>query len=225
MTDLDRKAWFSLAILPVAMALLLFLPAGTVRYWQGWAYLIVFFAASALITRYLIKNDPALLRRRLRGGARAEKETSQKIIMLFTTIGFAALLALPGFDHRFGWSRMPTAIVIAGDLLTASGFYLVFLVFKENSFASATIEIAPDQRVITTGPYAIVRHPMYAGALAYLLAMPLALGSWWGLIAFAAIAPLLAWRMFDEERFLARRLPGYADYCAKVRWRLIPGLF
>jgi protein-S-isoprenylcysteine O-methyltransferase Ste14 len=107
----------------------------------------------------------------------------------------------------------------------AAGFYLIFLVFKENTFASSTIEIATGQRVISTGPYAVVRHPMYTGGLLYLLAMPLALGSWWGLVAAAGFVPVLAWRLLDEERFLSRNLPGYDVYCATIRWRLIPGIF
>jgi protein-S-isoprenylcysteine O-methyltransferase Ste14 len=225
MTDLNTKTWLRLAFLAVAMALQLFLPAGTLRYWQAWLYLLVFFGASASITRWLMQNDPALLRRRSKGGARAEKEASQKIIMVFTSIGFGALLIGSGLDHRFGWSHIPAAIVIAGDILMALGLYLIFRVFKENSFASATIELAPEQRVIATGAYARVRHPMYAGGLVYLLATPLALSSWWALLAVVAIAPFLAWRMLDEERFLARHLPGYAEYRAKVRWRLIPGVF
>jgi protein-S-isoprenylcysteine O-methyltransferase Ste14 len=120
---------------------------------------------------------------------------------------------------------VPPVLVIAGDTLTALGLYIVFLVYKENTFASATIEIASDQQVISTGPYSIVRHPMYAGGLIYLLGMPLALGSWWALIALAATTSFLIWRLFDEERFLSTNLRGYVEYRAKVRWRLLPGLF
>jgi protein-S-isoprenylcysteine O-methyltransferase Ste14 len=225
MSNLNLKAWLWLIYLALVMALLLFAPAGTLRYWQAWVYLVVFFAISALTTLDLMKNDPALLRRRMRGGPGAEKEASQKIIMLFALIGFDALLVVPALDRRFHWSDMPVPIVIAGDLLTIAGFAIIFLVYRENSFASATIEVAPDQRVIATGPYAIVRHPMYAGALLYLLAMPLALGSWWALLIVATLAPFIVWRLIDEERFLAARLPGYAQYRAKIRWRLIPGIF
>jgi len=106
-----------------------------------------------------------------------------------------------------------------------AGFYVVFIVYKENTFASATIEIAKDQKVVSTGPYAIVRHPMYAGGLSLMIGTPLALGSYWGLLAFAAMSPFLVWRIFDEERFLARNLPGYTEYREKVRWRLIPKVF
>ncbi len=225
MTDLDAKAWLGFACLAAVVALLLFVPAGTPRYWQAWTYLAVFFGASVVITRYVMKNDPALLRRRLRGGPTAEKETSQKIIMSFISVFYVALLVVSALDHRFGWSSPPALLTIAADLFILLGLYIVFLVYRENSFSSATIEVAADQRVISTGPYAVVRHPMYAGGFLYLLATPLALGSWWGLLAVAGMAPFLVWRLFDEERILEERLPGYADYCAKLRWRLIPRVF
>lgn len=223
--NLNTKAWVGVIFLAIVMGLLLFGGAGTLRYWQAWGYLAVFFGASILITIYLAKNDPALLKRRLSGGPTAEKETSQRIIMVFASIGFVALLVVPALDHRFAWSSVPLYLVIAGDALTAVGFYIVFLVYKENSFTSATIEVAQNQKVITTGPYAIVRHPMYAGSLLYIFAMPFALGSFWGLLVLAAFVPVLLWRLFDEERFLAKNLPGYTEYCSKVRWRLMPGVF
>ena len=204
MSDLDAKAWLAFACLAAVVALLLFVPAGTPRYWQAWAYLAVFFGASGVDNPLSDENYPALLRRRLRGGPTAEKETSQKIIMSFTSIGYVALLVVSALDHRFGWSSPPAFLTIAADLLILLGLYIVFLVDRENSFSSATIEVAADQRVISTGPYAVVRHPMYAGSFLYLLATPLALGSWWGLLAVAGIAPFLAWRLFDEERFLKR---------------------
>jgi protein-S-isoprenylcysteine O-methyltransferase Ste14 len=225
MKDINVRAWLGLVVVGALMALQLFLAAGTLRYWQAWVFLFVFLGASAAITLHLARTDPALLQRRVTGGPHAEKQTSQKFIMTFASIGFGALLVVPALDHRYGWSAMPIGLVILGDLMIALGFAFIFLVFKENSFASARIEVAADQRVISTGPYALVRHPMYAGALLYLLGVPLALGSWWGLIAFAAFTPLLAWRLLDEERFLTGSLPGYADYCGKVRWRLVPGVF
>ena len=222
---LNTKAWLSLAALAVAMGLVLFLAAGTTRYWQAWAYLAVFFGASFLITLYHMKNDPALLARRLSGGPTAEKEKSQKIAMLFVSIGFIALLVVPALGRRFMRPGAPLPVAILGYVLTALGFYITFLVYKENPFASATIKVTGDQRVISTGLYAVVRHPMYAGGLLYLLGTPLALGSYWGLLALAAMSPFLLWRLFDEERFLSKNLPGYAEYCAKVRWRLVPGVF
>jgi protein-S-isoprenylcysteine O-methyltransferase Ste14 len=221
----NSKAWVSLVVLVCAIALLLFVPAGSLSFWHAWVYLVIFFTAAALTTHYLIAHDPALLSRRLKGGPLAEKEPTQKIIMLFTSIGFMALLLVPAFDFRLGWSVVPLWLVVVGDLLVAIGFYFIFLVYKENTFTSATIEVAEGQKVITTGPYAKVRHPMYASAVVYLFGTPLALGSYWGLLALAATLPLLIWRLFDEERFLAKNLPGYVDYQRRVRWRLIPGIF
>jgi len=225
MDTLKVKAWLGLIFLAIAMGLLLFVPAGTTRYWQAWAYLAVFFGASLLTTLYLMKKDAALLKRRLRGGPTAEREKMQRVIMFFASVGFIAILIVPALDHRFGWSAVPSYTVIVGDFLVGIGFYTIFLVYKENTFTSATIEVAEDQKVISTGPYAFVRHPMYAGGLLYLLGTPLALGSYWGFLALAAMTPFLIWRLLDEERFLSKNLPGYTEYCAQVRWRLIPGLF
>jgi protein-S-isoprenylcysteine O-methyltransferase Ste14 len=223
--SLNTRAWLSLVVLVAVIGLLLFVPAGTVRYWQAWAYLAVYFASSLLITLDLMKNDPALLQRRMNGGPTAEKDTTQKIIMLLVSVGFIASLVVPALDHRFMWSRVPLAVVVAGDALIVLSFYIIFRVFKANTFGSATIEIAENQHVISTGPYALVRHPMYAGGSLLFVGMPLALGSYWGLLPFAAMLPALIWRLLDEERFLTRNLPGYSDYCARLRWRLIPGVF
>jgi protein-S-isoprenylcysteine O-methyltransferase Ste14 len=204
------------------MGLLLFVPAGTVHYWHAWGYLSIFTGASVLTTLYLLRKDPALLERRLSGGPTAEKQPTQKFIMLCTAIGFLALLVVPAVDHRFGWSAMPLGGVVAGDVLVAIGFCFIFRVYRENTFASATIEVAENQKVIATGPYAIVRHPMYASASLYLLGTPLALGSYWGLVPMVAMMPFLLWRLFDEERFLASNLPGYTEYQKRVRYRLVP---
>ena|SRR5215472_3341194 len=222
MNSLYTKTLLSLITLAVAMGALLFVPAATTRYWKAWVYLAIFIGASVLTSLYLIKKDPALLKRRLRGGPAAEKETTQKIIMLFASIGFIALLVVPALDYRFRWSEVPLPAVIAGDLLVAIGFYCIFLVYKENTFTSATIEVAENQKVISTGPYALVRHPMYASGFLYLIGTPLALGSYWGLVALVFMAPFLIWRLFDEERFLANHLPGYMEYQKKVQHRLVP---
>jgi protein-S-isoprenylcysteine O-methyltransferase Ste14 len=225
MKNLGARAWFALVVLVVVMGLLLFVPAGTVHYWQAWVYLSVFTDASILTTLYLMRKDPALLERRMKGGPNAEKRLPQKVIMLFTSIGFIALLVVPALDHRLRWSAVPLASVVAGDLLVVIGFYLIFVVYRENTFTAATIEIAENQKVISTGPYAIVRHPMYASASLYLLGTPLALGSYWGLVPLAAMMPFLVWRLFDEERFLAGNLPGYTEYQKEVRHRLVPFLW
>ncbi len=207
------------------MALLLFIPAGTVRYWQAWVYLSIFFGAAAFTTMFLMRKDPALLERRMSGGPTAEKQPIQKFIMLCTSLGFIALLVVPALDYRFAWSREPLSGVLVGDALVAVGFYLIVLVYRENTFASATIEVTPDQKVISTGPYAIVRHPMYASALLYLVGTPFALGSYWGLAPLVGMLPFLIWRLLDEERFLALNLPGYTAYQKKVRHRLVPRIW
>lgn len=222
MTNLNARAWISLAVLALVMGLLVFVPAGTIHYWQAWVYLSIFFGASALTTLYLMKHDPALLERRMKGGPTAEKRPTQKLIMLGASVGFMGLLVVPALDVRFGWSVVLPGVVLLGDALVIAGFCFICLVYRENTFTSATIEVAKDQEVISTGPYAIVRHPMYAGALLYLLGTPLALGSYRGLWVFGAVVPFLLWRLFDEERFLSRNLPGYTEYRKRVRHRLVP---
>lgn len=222
MQNLAVKAWLSLVALAAVMGALLFGLAGTLRFWQGWGYLSIFMGASVLTTLDLMRRDPALLERRLRGGPTAEKRPAQRIIMVFTSIGFTALLVVPALDYRFGWSHVPTGVVIAGDVLVLVGFLFIAIVYRVNTYTAATIQVAQDQTVISTGPYAIVRHPMYASALLYLGGTPLALGSWWGLVAIAAMVPFLVWRLVDEERMLAAELPGYREYMQRVRHRLVP---
>ena len=222
MSILHKKAFGGILLLLLVMAALVFIPAWTLDYWQAWTFLAVYFAASLAITFYLMKKDPGLLQRRMRGGPVAEKQISQKIIMSFMSLGFIGLLVIPALDHRFGWSHIMPHAALAGDVLVALGWLVIFFVFRENSFSSATIELAPDQKVISTGPYALMRHPMYAGGIFMLLGIPIALGSWWGVLIVVAMMPALMWRLFDEEKFLAGNLPGYAEYQNKVRYRLIP---
>ncbi len=222
MSHLHKKAYGGLAIVCLVMAAILFIGAGTLDYWQAWTFLATYFAASFAITLYLIKNDPALLARRMSGGPFAEKEPAQRIIMSLTSLGFIALILLPAIDRRFGWSQMSTLAALAGNVLVLLGYLGIFFVFRENSFAAATIQSPEDQRVISTGLYAWVRHPMYATALVMLLGIPIALGSWWGVLIVVALVPALIWRLLDEERFLARHLSGYIDYQTRVRYRLVP---
>jgi protein-S-isoprenylcysteine O-methyltransferase Ste14 len=219
---LDARAWLALAIVAGVMCALLFGTVGTTQYWQAWVYVSIFLGASALTTFYLMKKDRALLARRMRGGPMFEKEGTQRIIMVFTSLGFITLLVVPALDHRFGWSAVPLWAVVLGDILVVIGFYLIFLVYRENTFAAATVEVATGQKVIATGPYALVRHPMYASGSLYMLGTPIALGSYWGLLALAAMTPFLLWRLLDEERVLTRDLPGYLEYRQRVRHRLVP---
>jgi protein-S-isoprenylcysteine O-methyltransferase Ste14 len=220
--NLAGRAVLGLVQLIAVLGVLLLTPAWTLGYWQAWVYLFLFATSSALITAYLWKKDPQLLQRRINGGPGAEREKSQKLIQLLASIAFIGAMILPSLDHRFSWSAVPLPSVVLGDVLTMLGFLIVFRVFKENTFTAATIEVAPDQRVISTGPYAIVRHPMYSGALVMLVGTPLALGSWWGLLMSVLMILAIAWRALDEERFLLKNLPGYAEYCQRVRYRLVP---
>ena len=169
-----------------------------------------------------MKNDPKLLARRMRAGPGDEKERSQRIIQLVATFAFLVVIVFPALDHRFAWSTVPLAGVIAGDGLVALGFLIIFFVFRENSFASGVIEVDAGQKVVATGPYAFVRHPMYSGALIMMVGVPLALGSRWGLLLVIPIALAIVWRLLDEEAFLAKRLQGYPAYQARVRHRLVP---
>jgi protein-S-isoprenylcysteine O-methyltransferase Ste14 len=220
--NLNKKAFGGLLFLLFVMAMLLFFPARTVRYWQAWVFLAVFGASALAITLYLMKNDPELLERRVSAGPIAEKDWGQKIIQTTASIGFAAILVVSALDHRFAWTPLPLFISLAGNALVLLGFLIVFLVYKENTFASATIELAPEQKVISTGPYKLVRHPMYMGAFLLLVGIPLSLGSRWGLLVIALMMPALIWRIIGEEKFLAKNLPGYPEYQKTVRYRLVP---
>jgi len=222
MNNLNRKAFAGLLALLSVVAAALFIPAWTLDYWQAWVFLLAFFGSSFVITIYLMKNDPTLLEKRITAGPLHEKETSQKIIQFIAQIAFLLVIIFPVLDHRFGWSMVPPYINIAGDTLIAIGFYIVFLVFQKNTYASALIEVKTEQKVVSTGPYAWVRHPMYVGALILLLGTPLALGSWWGTLTIIPIALTIIWRLLDEEQFLVKNLPGYTEYNNKVRYRLVP---
>lgn len=225
MAGLNTKAWLSLFVLAIVMCLLLFVPAQTVRYWQAWVFLLIYFGASAAMTHYLLEKDPALVARRMRGGPTAEKRKAEQVIMSFISLFFVSILVVSGLDRHREWSHVPVFLVVLGDLLVAGGWIVFFFVFRENPYSAATIEAVEGQRVISTGPYAHVRHPLYSGGALLFSGMPLALGSYWAGLACAAMLPFLLWRIFDEERFLSKNLPGYTAYCAKVRRRMIPGIF
>ncbi len=224
MKDPKVQVWLWLVISFALIALALFLSAGTLGYWQAWAYLGVGAASSVPLTLHIL-DDPILLANRTRAGPAAEERPIQKIIVLCAGLPAIATFIVPGLDHRFGWSEMPSVLALAGDLLVGVAMWMVYRVFAENPFGSATVEIGRDQTVTSTGPYALVRHPMYASAAVYFVGVALALGSSWALIPAVLTILGLVWRLLDEEQFLARNLPGYAAYCARVRWHLIPGLF
>lgn len=205
----------------VVIGFLLFLSAGTTRYWQAWVYLGVGAVTSALLTSYVIK-DPILLENRTRVGLSAEQRPIQKAIVWCMGFLWIGLFVVPGLDRRYGWSSMPSWLSIGGNLLVIASMWMVYRVFKENSFASATVEIGREQKVITAGPYAIVRNPMYSSAMVYFIAMSLSLGSYWGLVPSILMPLGFALRLTDEEKFLSENLSGYTEYCDKVKYHLIP---
>ena len=222
---LDKQTWIRSTLGVLVLAALLFVPAGTLRFWQGWLFGFVFVTATSAISIYFLKHDPKLVERRMRVGPMAEQEPAQKIIMTITFLGFFLLMALPGLDHRRQWSDVPAWLEIAANAGVALSFWVFFIVMRQNSFAASTIRVERDQPVVSTGVYAIVRHPLYLGALLLLACIPLALGSYWTLIVAVAIVPALVWRILDEERFLKQNPLGYANYCQRVRYRLIPSVW
>ena len=224
MSALATQTLRGLAQMIVGLGLLIFVPGG-LDYRQGWIYLSLFALCCGGISLYLWAYDPALLARRMKAGAPSETEASQKIIHAFITLAVLAAIALAAFGHRFGWSNVAPAFSYAGYVCELAGFAIVFFTFRQNSFAAATIEIADGHKVISTGLYAWVRHPMYAGVLVIFFGTPAALGSWCGYAAFAFVVAVLVWRLRDEERILRAQLPGYEDYCAKVKYRLLPGVY
>lgn len=217
--DVKIKALLVLAATMLLVAGLLFIPAGTLDYWQAWAFMGVLFSCISFILVYFLKNDPKLIERRLRF---REKEKEQRsIISLAELILFLGFL-VSGLDHRFGWSDVPSELSIAADALVLIGYCLVILVFRVNSYAARTIEVEKGQKVVATGPYSVIRHPMYLGNLIMFLAMPIALGSYVGIVPMLSIIPGIVLRIKNEEEVLLRELEGYREYCKKTKYRLIP---
>jgi len=206
----------------VFLGLFLFLPAGTWKFWQAWMWLAMMITLMLVTLRYLLKNDPALLERRMR--MRERVGAQQKII----GVSFIFLLAsfiVPGLDQRYGWSQMPAWVAILADTIVAIGYLMVLWVFKTNTYTSRIVEVEAGQKVISSGPYAIVRHPMYVGAFLTYAFSPLALGSYWAVLPGLMILPVLIFRILDEEKLLLRDLPGYREYTQKVTYRLLPGIW
>jgi protein-S-isoprenylcysteine O-methyltransferase Ste14 len=204
------------------LAVLFFLPAGTLAYWHAWAWLATLIFPMVLVLNWSMKHDPALLERRMRT---REKEGQQKLIMGLSYVWLLPTFLLPGLDYRFGWSAVPTWAVWVSDGLILLAYYLFFRVLRENSFASRVIEVERGQRVIDSGPYAVVRHPMYLAVLVIYGITPLALGSYWTLIPMLLIVPILVARIRNEEAVLAAQLPGYAAYMQKTPYRILPGVW
>jgi len=230
MSDSDERELFRAAMIAVvrfqlALAVLLFLPAWSLRFWQAWLFLVLFSGFVMFSTLYFLGHDPALVRRRLNVGPAAEPERSQKIIQAIAGMLVVAVFLVPGFDHRWQWSSVPTSLVWGGNAAMLAGWLFVVRVLQENSFAASTVQVEPAQRVVATGPYAWVRHPMYAGSVLAFLATPLALGSWWALLPALLLCGSMVVRLLDEERYLTVHLPGYDAYRAALRWRLVPGVW
>lgn len=211
------------SILGIAgFALLLFIPAGTLRFWQAWAFLGVFTAASLLPSLYLNRLDPAAIERRRRAGPKAETRPVQKVVVTGILVSFTGMLMIAGLDRRYGWSQMPTAVSILGDIMLAVGLGVSILVVFQNRYAAATITIEEGQPLASTGLYGVVRHPMYSASVVMMIGMALALGSYWDLMVTALGAGLLVVRILDEEKLLGEQLAGYRDYTDEVRYRLVP---
>ena len=222
LTALKRRILVRFLIAVPVLGLMLFLPAGTLRYRQAWMFMAVTCFTSVFIFLYFVRQDPEFLESRLRT---KEKVSRQKWLMLLAIPTFLATFLLPGFDRRFGWSSVPVAIEIAAAVLVLAGYLLVFFVFKENRYASRIIEIQKDQRVIRTGPYAVVRHPMYVGTLMMYLSAPIALGSWWALLPILVWPVIIVFRIRNEENILSKELDGYEEYSREVKYRLLPGIW
>jgi protein-S-isoprenylcysteine O-methyltransferase Ste14 len=204
---------------------LLFWPAGTFDYWQAWVYIAIFTVVSLAPTVYWGLRQPDVLRRRMRSGPIAETRTVQKVATVGILATVVVMSVVSALDHRLGWSNVPTAIVVLGDVLVAFGLAMSLLVVNQNNYAAATITVESQQPVISTGMYGVVRHPMYVGALIMIAGMPLALDSYWALLTFVPAVAVLALRIGDEEKMLRQELTGYEEYTQKVRYRLVPGLW
>ena len=209
----------------VVFGSMLFFPAGTFDYWQAWVFLAVVVLAAWIPTIYLQRKNPVVLERRMRGGPAAETRTAQKVVIAGLYLSLAAMVVVSVLDHRFGWSPVPTAICLVGDVLVAVGLGVVVLVITQNSYAAATVQVEAGQKVVSTGLYGLVRHPMYTGNVIMMVGIPLALGSYWGLVFVVPGLIVLASRIRDEEKLLQEELDGYREYTQKVRHRMMPGMW
>jgi protein-S-isoprenylcysteine O-methyltransferase Ste14 len=206
----------------VAFGLMLFVPAGTTHYWQGWAFLAVFALSTWMPTVYLIRTNPAALERRMRAGPAAETRPLQKILITVVFLAFPATFIVSALDHRFGWSSVPAPVSVLGDVLVAVGLSVAMLVIVQNSYAAANVTVEAGQRLVCTGLYGLVRHPMYSGNVVLMLGVPLALGSYWGLLLLVPGVLVLVLRIRDEEELLTQELGGYREYTQQVHFRLVP---
>lgn len=219
---IKKKIITRLVMFLMIMGVLFFLPARTLHYWEAWAYLVIIFGCASGVTFYFLKHDPGLLERRMKT---KENVKEQKLIVRLGWFLFLPTFIIPGFDKYYEWSHIPVYFVIISDCLVLLGYLIVISVFKENSYASRVVEIDSAQRVISTGPYAVVRHPMYSGILLMYGFTPVALGSYWALIGTCFLYTIIIIRIFSEEKYLAENLEGYKEYLDKTRYRVIPGIW
>lgn len=220
--DLVKKVVIRAGLAVPAMMALFFIPAGTFAYWEAWLYLAVILIPMFFALRYLLKNNPQLLERRMQ---MREKETAQQRVIKVSFLYFLLAFILPGLDKRWGWSDVPVWVVIVADLLVLLGYAIIVMVFRENQYAARTVQVEEGQQVISSGPYAVVRHPMYVGVVLMYLASPLALGSYWALLPALLIIPILVARIINEEQVLKRDLNGYREYQQVTKYRLLPGVW
>jgi len=222
MQKIKKKIFIIFPAALIVTGLMLFLPAGSFSFWNAWVFIAVLFIPCIFVVLYFLKHDPKLLERRMQY---KEKEIEQKTIMKIATLLFVIGFITPGLDFRYGWSSVPLLLVIISYTIIFLGYMLIFFVFKENTYTSRIIEVEKGQKVVSTGPYSIVRHPMYVGVLLMYLFIPTALGSYYSLILFLPIILIIIFRILNEEKVLTRDLPGYAEYTKKVKYRLIPGIW
>ena len=225
MNKLIVQAFGTFLIGALLLGVLLFLPAGTFNYWRAWVFIVVFMVTINVFGIYFSIKDPELMERRKQAGPGAEQSMLQKIVATIALTSLFAVFVVCGLDHRFGWSHMPPVLSWVGDGIEVFSFFMFYLVFKENSFGGSNIRVEENQKVISTGPYAIVRHPMYVGTIVMVIGIALGLGSWWALLFLAIQMPVLAIRILDEEKTLKNELVGYKEYEQKVRYRLAPYLW
>lgn len=222
MSGVYKRAFAGLFQYVLTTTAMVLIGAGTFDFWQLWVAVPIWFVAGLGLTLYLIAYNPALLKRRQQIGAGAEKGSRQRLITIAMSVSFLAGALVPGLDHRFGWSDVPLWGVVLGDALMVLGFLIVFWVFRFNSYTAGNVQVDDEQTVVSTGPYALVRHPMYVGLIALYAGASPALGSLWGLLGALPMVATLAWRLVDEESVLVHQLKGYADYRSHVRYRLVP---
>lgn len=221
---LGLKLAILLSLVLIVAAAILFIPAGTLKFWQGWALLAAYFIPVSLANIYFLISDPRVIERRME---QKESVREQKLLMRWGKLYFAAVFLIPGFDDRWGWTRhlfggTPRWLSPISLTLISAAFLFVFWVIKVNRFAARTIRVEEGQEVISTGPYGWVRHPMYFGGVVLWMFTPLALGSYVALPAFALLIPLFVFRLLHEEKVLRRELKGYTEYCGRTRYHLVP---